>query len=226
MVGWTDQSGFLAGIDAEAGQQLQKLTPVHVPARSTLFRPGDTAQSFVILLSGRIGVYLTGRSGRELLLYSITPGETCVQTTLGVLGGAPYSGEAVAETDLVAVMVPPGIFEQLMAGSPTFRNFVFKAFADRLGDLMFLLEQVAFVKVEQRLAHALLERADSVGQVALTHQELAVIIGTAREVVSRRLEALVSKGVVASERGQIHILDLVELRRMARADHVLAKAGD
>jgi CRP/FNR family transcriptional regulator len=217
MAGWADQAGFLGGIDAEARRELEALKPVHVPVRSTLFRPGDSARSFVILLSGRIGVYLTGRNGRELLLYSVTPGETCVQTTLGVLGGAPYSGEAVAESDLVAVMVPPPIFETLMAESTAFRSFVFKAFADRLGDLMFVLEQVAFVKVEQRLAHALLARADEEGHVALTHQELAVIIGTAREVVSRRLEALVSKGVVANERGQIRLMNRAELARMARA---------
>lgn len=218
MAGWADQAAFLGGIDAEARHVLEALTPMHVPARTTLFRPGDAAQSFVILLSGRIGVYLTGRNGRELLLYAVTPGETCVQTTLGVLGGAPYSGEAVAESDLVAVMVPPSVFERLMANSPAFRAFVFKAFADRLGDLMFVLEQVAFVKVEQRLAHALMERADGEGRVALTHQELAVVIGTAREVVSRRLEALVSKGVVENERGEIRIVDRPELARMARAD--------
>ncbi|MFN3507940.1 MAG: Crp/Fnr family transcriptional regulator [Allorhizobium sp.] len=217
MAGWAEQASFLADIDAEARRELQALKPMHVPQRTTLFRPGDAAQSFVILLSGRIGVYLTGRNGRELLLYSVTPGETCVQTTLGVLGGAPYSGEAVAESDLVAVMVPPAVFERLMASSPTFRAFVFKAFADRLGDLMFVLEQVAFVKVEQRLAHALLERADEEGRVALTHQELAAVIGTAREVVSRRLEALSSKGVVENERGQIRLVDRSELSRMARA---------
>jgi len=217
MVGWADQASFLADIDDEARRALEALKPMHVPARATLFRPGDAAQSFVILLSGRIGVYLTGRNGRELLLYSVTPGETCVQTTLGVLGGAPYTGEAVAESDLVAVMVPPAVLERLMASSPAFRAFVFKAFADRLGDLMFVLEQVAFVKVEQRLALALIERMDAAGQVEVTHQELSVIIGTAREVVSGRLEALVSKGVLTSERGQIHILDRGELTRMAKA---------
>lgn len=107
MAGWAEQASFLSEIDADARRALEALKPIHVPSRTTLFRPGDAAQSFVILLSGRIGVYLTGRNGRELLLYSVTPGETCVQTTLGVLGGAAYSGEAVAESDLVAVMVPP-----------------------------------------------------------------------------------------------------------------------
>lgn len=215
MAGWIEQASFLSELDREARRQLDILRPQHVPARTTLFRPGDQAEAFVILLSGRIGVYLTGRGGRELLLYAVTPGETCVQTTLGVLGGAAYTGEAVAESDLVAVMVPQPVFETLMATSAEFRSFVFRAFAARLSDLMFVLEQVAFVKVEKRLALALIERAAGGDVIETTHQELAAVIGTAREVVSRRLEALASKGIVANERGLIRVLDAAELARMA-----------
>ena len=218
MAGWIDGAGFLDGLEPGARQSLEGLRPVSVPGRTTLFRPGDQVQSFVLLLSGRIGVYLTGRNGRELLLYSVSPGETCVQTTLGVLGGGPYGGEGVTETDVVAVMVPPAMFERLMATSAAFRGFVFKAFADRLHDLMFVLEQVAFVTVGARLALALVERANAEGLVELTHQELSVIIGTAREVVSRRLEALASKGLIAIERGHIHLLDLEQLRLLARGE--------
>lgn len=216
MAGWIEQASFLTDLDPEARGQLEALRPQHVPDRATLFRPGDRAQSFVILLSGRIGVYLTGRGGRELLLYAVTPGETCVQTTLGVLGGATYSGEAIAESDLVAVMVPQTTFETLIANSSAFRAFVFRAFAARLNDLMFVLEQVAFVRVEERLAHALVERAGGRDVVEVTHQELAAMIGSAREVVSRRLEALSSRGVIANERGLIRVLDAAELARMAK----------
>ncbi|MBW8283414.1 MAG: Crp/Fnr family transcriptional regulator [Rhizobium sp.] len=215
MAGWIEQAPFLSQLDRDARRHLEGLRPQHVADRTTLFRPGDQAEAFVILLSGRIGVYLTGRGGRELLLYAVTPGETCVQTTLGVLGGAAYTGEAVAESDLVAVMVPQPVFETLMAISAGFRSFVFRAFAARLSDLMFVLEQVAFVKVEKRLALALIERAAGGEVIEVTHQELAAVIGTAREVVSRRLEALASKGIVANERGLIRVLDAAELGRMA-----------
>ncbi|GEO83936.1 MULTISPECIES: Crp/Fnr family transcriptional regulator [Alphaproteobacteria] len=217
MAVWIEQAPFLAELNREARAHLDGLRPQHIPDRTTLFRPGDQAEVFVILLSGRIGVYLTGRGGRELLLYAVTPGETCVQTTLGVLGGAAYTGEAIAEGDLVAVMVPRSLFEDLMANSAPFRTFVFRAFAARLSDLMFVLEQVAFVKVEKRLAHALIERAAGGDLIEATHQELAAVIGTAREVVSRRLEALASKGIVANERGVIRLLDAAELARMAKS---------
>lgn len=217
MAAWIEQAPFLTELDREARASLEALRPQHIPDRTTLFRPGDQAEAFVILLSGRIGVYLTGRGGRELLLYAVTPGETCVQTTLGVLGGAVYTGEAVAESDLVVVMVPQAVFEVLIAKSAAFRTFVFRAFAARLGDLMFVLEQVAFVKVEKRLALALIERAAGNDVIEATHQELAAVIGTAREVVSRRLEALASKGIVANERGLIRVLDAAELGRMANS---------
>ncbi|RCW28221.1 CRP/FNR family transcriptional regulator [Ciceribacter lividus] len=218
MAGWVDQAGFLSALEPEVRAQLGTLKPHYVPDRTTLFRPGDRAEVFLILLSGRIGVYMTGRNGRELLLYSVCPGETCVQTTLGVLGGAPYTGEAIAETDLVAVMMPPQMFDDLLATSAAFRGFVFRAFAGRLSELMLLLEQVAFVKVERRLAKSLLERAGPEGIVVATHQELAAMIGSAREVVSRRLEELSARGIVSSERGQIRIRDPVQLRRMASPD--------
>lgn len=194
---------------------LSALRPQHVPKRTILFHSGDDASGFVIILSGKVGVYLTGRNGRELLLYSVSPGETCVLTTLAMLGGEPYTGEGVAESDLVAVMVPAVTFQRLMAMSPQFSRFVFKAFATRISDVMFLLEQVAFVKVEARLAATLLERADTTGVVAGTHSDLAVAIGSVREVISRRLEALASKDIIAVERGQIRILDRAALQALA-----------
>lgn len=212
---WVERASFIGGLDPRARGLLQGLRPIAVPARTVLFRPGDTAAHFVIVLSGRISVHLIGRTGRELLLYTVTPGETCVQTTLGVLGGAPYTGEAVADTDLSAVMVPPAMFSTLLRESEAFRTFVFKAFADRLADVTFLLECVAFLKVEERLAMALLSRADAAGRVATTHQELATVIGSVREVVSRRLDTLAARGLIAAERGQIRITDREGLARLA-----------
>lgn len=218
MGGWTESASFIGGLEPQAKAALDGLRPVAVPARTVLFRPGDAATQFVIVLEGRISVHLIGRTGRELLLYTVSPGETCVQTTLGVLGGAAYTGEAVADTDLSAVMVPPGLFAMLMRESEAFRSFVFRAFAARLADVTFLLECVAFLKIEERLAMALLSRADAEGRVVMTHQELATVIGSAREVVSRRLDTLASRGLITAERGQILLIDRAGLERLAAAD--------
>ncbi|QKV20470.1 Crp/Fnr family transcriptional regulator [Oricola thermophila] len=194
---------------------LEPLKPQLIREGTVLFRPGDMPAGFVLTVSGRVNVYLNSRTGRELLLYSIEPGETCVQTTLGMLGAQPYSGEAIAETDVVAVTVPPAIFDRLLTGSETFRRFVFRAFADRLGEMTHLLEMVAFVKVERRLAQWLLAQAGEDGAVRATHAEIASAIGSAREVVSRRLEALAGRGIVRLERGVVRIESARGLRQIA-----------
>lgn len=212
---WLMSSVFSEPLEPQAQRVLSDLRPQLIKARSVLFHPGVRPEGFLIVIDGRVGVYLVGKGGRELLLYSVSRGETCIQTTLGLLGQEPYSAEAVAETDLVAVMVPQATFETLVATSGAFRGFVFRAFAARVADVMFVLEQVAFVKVESRLAHVLRERADPSGTVSATHQELAVAIGSAREVVTRQLRALASRGLVALERGAIEIVDPAELARLA-----------
>lgn len=204
---WLSEAGLPAGMDTATLQSLASLKPQVIPAGGVLFRPGDEARGFVIVLSGRISVFLTGASGREILLYDVTNGESCVQTTLGLLGGEAYTGEAIAESDVRAVLVPRGLFLDLMNRSEWFRHVVFKSFGERIADITRVLEQVAFVKVEQRLARQLLASANPNGVVDQTHQELAVAIGSAREVVSRRLEGFARRGLVALDRGQINILD-------------------
>ncbi len=206
MAEWTLEALGLEGLDKVAREKLDLLSPIVLPRGHILFRPGDTVSGFVMALSGRVGVYLSGANGRELLLYSVEPGQTCVQTTLGLLGEQNYVGEAIAETDISVVMVPREMFVELMAQSDRFRGFVFSAFADRLNTVMQVLEKVAFVTIEARLAQCLLERAED-GEVRATHMELATIIGTSREVVSRRVEMMAKQGLLKPDRGAIRILD-------------------
>lgn len=212
---WILKALGLEKLDKDAVAKLGELTPMVLPAGHILFRPGDEVAGFVLALSGRVGVYLVGANGRELLLYSVEPGETCVQTTLGLLGEQHYTGEAIAETDISVVMVPKALFIDLMAQSACFRNFVFRAFAQRLQSVMGVLEKVAFVTVETRLVQLLIDRKKD-NKVRATHQELATMIGTSREVVSRRLEILAKLGILEQDRGIVRILDSDALAKRAR----------
>lgn len=216
MTGWISGADGLSGLDTAAVARLAALSPVAVPRGTPLFRPGDAARGFLIVLAGRIEVFLTGASGRDILLYAVEPGGTCVQTTLGLLGGEDYSGEAVTATDSRVVLIPKAEFLSLMDTSAAFRGFVFSAFARRMQGMMHVLERVAFQRVESRLAVALLDRAEG-GRVTATHQDLATAIGSAREVVSRRLEAFGRAGWVTTERGAVTLTDLAALRRLAAA---------
>ena len=205
----------LDGFESDVAAELDRLPRHRLPAGTVLFRPGDEAQGFVLVSAGAVSVFLTGRNGREISLYDVGPGQTCVQTTLCLLGEARYSGEARATTDVEIIVVPRGLFARWLDDRPKFRSFVFRAFGARLAEVTAILEQVAFVRIEARLAAELLRRADPDGVVRVTHQELAVGIGSAREVISRRLESLARAGLVSLDRGTVRIERRDDLREIA-----------
>jgi CRP/FNR family transcriptional regulator len=204
----------LAALSAPARARLAALPAASVPPGTVLFRPDETAQIFGLVLAGRIEVFLTGPSGREIMLYGVEPGQSCIQTTLGLMADEPYSAEAIATTEVRLIAVPRALFQELIDGEPAFRGFVLRAFARRMADMTRLLERVAFARVEARLAEALLALARA-GEVQATHADLAARIGSAREVVSRRLEAFARAGWVATDRGHVRLLDPSALRRLA-----------
>ena len=214
MTGWLARAAGLPPLEPAAAATLDRLAVSEVPAGTVLFHPGDTVKVFVIVLSGRVEVFLTGPTGREILLYAVEPGQSCIQSTLGLLGGEDYSGEAVVRSDASVVLVPRDIFLALMESSSAFRRFVFTAFATRMQSMMHLLERVAFQRVESRLAQCLLERAEN-GTLRATHAEIATMIGTAREVVSRRLDALERRGLIRLDRGMVHVADAGTLASLA-----------
>jgi CRP/FNR family transcriptional regulator len=204
---WLAQAGLDGFADPRARALLAGLRPAVIARGAVLFRPGDDPKGFLLVLSGRVAVNLTGAGGRDIRLYTVEAGQTCIQTTLCMLGQQAYAGEAVALTDVSAVVVPPAGFEALMAESGGFRRFVFSALAGRLWEVTALLERVAFARLDERLADALLAESQGTGRLKVTHEALARRIGSAREAVSRKLETWAARGLVALDRGSIQILD-------------------
>lgn len=211
---WNDT---ITGLSPAARRVLAALPVQDLATGTVLFRPGDHAAGFLVVLSGRVEVFLTGPTGREILLYAVAPGQSCIQTTLGLMGGEDYSGEAIVATPARAVLIPRGQFDRLMAEEPGFRAFVLTSFARRMADVTRLLERVAFARVEARLAATLLDLAQD-GRITATQADLAARIGSAREVVSRRLEAFQRAGWVETERGTVRLTDPAALRRLSTAD--------
>ncbi|HEX9858009.1 MAG TPA: Crp/Fnr family transcriptional regulator [Paracoccaceae bacterium] len=215
-MGWVAQAG-LGDLPPEARAALDALPRLHLSRGATLFHPGDAARGFLVVLSGRIEVFLIGPNGREILLYAVEPGQSCVQTTLSLLGGESYTGEALTATDCDLVLIPRAQFLTLMDSAAPFRAFVFRAFAARMQSMMHLLERVAFQRVESRLAAALLALAED-NEIHATQADLAIKIGSAREVVSRRLDALAKRGLVETDRGRVRIINAEALHRLAATD--------
>jgi CRP/FNR family transcriptional regulator len=213
-VNWTGAVAALSDLAPDSRRRLDALAPMEVPPGTVLFRPGDAVKGYVIVLEGRIGVHLIGPTGRDILLYDVVPGKSCVQSTLGLLGGEDYTAEAVADRPTRLVLLPRATFLDLLGLDPAFRSLVFAAFAERMQSMMHLLEKVAFQRVESRLAAWLLSRAED-GAVEATQQDIASAIGSAREVVSRRLDALARHGAIVQARGRVEIRDESALRRIA-----------
>lgn len=180
---------------------------VRLPRGAVVFRDGQRCDRYFLVLEGTVRVQKVSGNGREIVLYRVEAGDACVLTTSCLLAGEPYPAEGVTETPVRAVTIPAASFHEGLAHAPGFRRFVFSCYARRLTDLILLVETVAFGRVDARLARWLLDHADESGMVHATHQALAAELGTAREVVSRRLKALERRGRVALGRGWIRITD-------------------
>ncbi len=180
---------------------------VTVPAGAQVFGQGDRAENYLLVTSGRVKVFARSDEGREVVLYRVAPGEMCTLTTACLLGQTHYPAEAVAETDSVARAVPASRFAEMINESAEFREFVFASFSGRLNEIMQRFEQLVLASVDKKLAGYLLRTADEDGVIHATHENLALEIGTAREVVSRHLKALESRGLVDLQRGRVRILD-------------------
>lgn len=214
---WSPSKAGLNGLAPQDAQALSQLKVLSLPQGAVLFQPGQPVAGYAIILSGQVDVTLSAASGREILLYSVVPGQSCIQTTMGLLGEASYNAGAQTACPTQLVMVPRPLFTRLMNSTPSFRAMVFSAFAGRMGTMMELLEKVAFARVECRIAERLLALATGPGPVQLTQGELAAQVGTAREVVSRRLENWAQRGLVRTARGQIELCNRPALQAIADA---------
>ena len=203
----------LAGLPEELAARLtREARPFRVPAGAVLFDVGSPCGGFVLVLEGAIEVSRPHPDGREILLYRLAPGDTCVLTLNALLADGVYAARAVATTGAAGMLLPRPLFARLLAEAPAFRDAMLVLLARRLDRVVELLEATAFAPVEQRLASALL---DAGPVVRATHQHLADEVGSVREVVSRHLGAWARAGWVETHRGEVRVLDREALARLA-----------
>ncbi|QUS58452.1 Crp/Fnr family transcriptional regulator [Pseudovibrio brasiliensis] len=215
---WIDRFQGLSKLENHIREILvNRSTIVSVPAGTVIFGPGKAPENLLLLLSGSVRVQQLSEGGREIILYRVHAGESCVLTTACLLAYEDYSAEGIAETDTQAVAIPRMVFDDLIAQSETFRRFVFSAYSKRITDLFLVIEEIAFQRMDIRLAQKLLELAGSGTQVATTHQQMAAELGTAREVVSRQLREFQRRDWITQSRGTIEITDRSGLEVLAKA---------
>jgi CRP/FNR family transcriptional regulator, anaerobic regulatory protein len=213
---WISQFEGLSRLDAAVKDVLlHKSAVITVPADTVIFGPGKSPQNLLLLLDGRVRVQQVSESGREIVLYRVEAGESCVLTTACMLAHENYSAEGIAETDVRAVAIPRAVFDDLVSKSVTFRDFIFRAYSKRITDLFQVVEDIAFQRVDIRLAQKLVDLARGAGRVQATHQQLAAELGTAREVISRQLGEFQRRGWIGQTRGEIELVDIAGIERLA-----------
>ncbi len=216
---WISQFPGLArlGPDLRATLLTQSLI-LTVPAGTVVFGPGKPPEHLLLLLDGRVRVQQTSEEGREIVLYRVAAGESCVMTTACLLAHEDYSAEGIAETDVRAAAIPRALFDDLASRSVEFRTFIFTAYARRMSDLFMVIEEIAFQRLDIRLAQKLIELARDTGQIRATHQQLAAELGTAREVISRQLGEFQRRGWIGQAGGVVDLLDAAAIGRLAAQD--------
>lgn len=186
---------------------------VEAPIGTVGYREGGACGAYVMRLAGQSRVYKMSASGREILLYRVAAGETCVITTTCLLGNSDYPASTIVEEPIRDVIIPAAAFNQLMVDSAVFRRFVMTNYGALISDLIVLLDEVAFHSLDARLAKLLLDANSET--ISRTHQLIANELGTAREVVSRQLKRFEQKGWVALGRGHIELTNLAALEKLA-----------
>ncbi len=199
---------------ATLDRMLDAASWITVPAGTTLFEPHMPCTGFPLVLEGSVRVSMSSPSGREIVLYRVGPGEGCVLSGSCLLGRSDFAARGVAETEVTLLRIPPAAFESLILEVEPFRRFVFDLYGARLAEVMELVEEVAFRRLDTRLARLLVQRGPV---ITATHQAIADELGSVRVFVSRLLRSFEERGWVSLERERIAVLDAKALVEFARA---------
>lgn len=210
---WLEKFPELKDLGADARDKLlQHARIIEAPVGTIGYRETEPCNGYVMRLQGRSRVFKLSDTGREILLYRVGPGETCVLTTTCLLGRSRYPASTVVEEEVRDLFVPAEVFHHLMTESDVFRRFVLNNYGNLISDLIVLLEEVAFRSIAVRLARQLLDAPE--GVLKVTHQRLADQLGSAREVVSRQLKEFERNGWITLQRGTVKITDPAALQKL------------
>ncbi len=198
---------------AQLDELLRNAPLRRAPKGSVLFEPNLPCEGFPLVLEGSVKVMKTSPAGREIVLYRVSPGEGCILSGGCLLGQSDYAARGVAESEVTLLRIPPAAFNELIVSFQPFRRFVFDMYGTRLAEVMELIDEVAFRKLDTRLARLLVQRGP---EIAATHQNLADELGSVRVFVSRLLRNFEERGWVRLERERISVVDAKALLEFSR----------
>jgi CRP/FNR family transcriptional regulator len=174
----------------------------------TILEIGQSVRVMPILLSGTLKISRMDEDGHELLLYYISPSETCAMTFTCCMQQFPSEVRAVAEEDITYLAVPIRVMDQWIVKYPTWKSYVMKTIRNRFNELLKSIDQIAFQKLDERLITYLKEKSKATGStlINLSHEQIARDLATSRVVISRLLKKLENEQRVLLYHQQIKLL--------------------
>lgn len=206
---------FLKDAGAEIREQMLKhVSIIKIPNANCIFIEGDECRNFALVLSGTVRVYKLGENGREITLYRLHPGDSCILTASCILSQNSFPAVAAAEEDIEVAVVPSDVFREWINRYEVWRNYVFGLLAKSLSSIMATLEEVAFRRMDVRIAEYIMKLSkNSDNDIKITHQDIAMDLGTSREVVSRILKHFEYEKLITLKRGTITLNDIDKFRK-------------
>ncbi len=204
---------ILKRADAHLVREFQEVAALtHIPAGRDVFIAGDRVDGIALLISGVVRVYMVGETGREITLYRFGLGESCILTVNAILNQENFPAIASVEQEAEAVMIPAQEFRDWVRRYDLWRDFVFDLLSQRLTSVIRVVDEIAFRRMDVRIAALILNRSEIQNPFHITHQEIASELGSSREVISRLLEDFSAQGIIRSVRGEMEILDINALK--------------
>lgn len=178
-----------------------------IPKGMKVFDEGDRCGGVPFILNGVIRVSKFGKNGREITLYRLTSGDACQLTITSVLSNIAYPATAIVEEEAEVVLLSVQQFTEMMRYNSNLQHFVYKLLSDRFLEIMTLIDELIFRKIDERLIEFLLGNSRQNGDIIeMTHDEIAIELGTAREVISRVIKSLERAGYIQLSRGKVRVL--------------------
>ena len=208
---------ILQNAEPEVLQEFQRQAFLaRIPAGRDIFLEGDQLEALALLISGIVRVYNIGTTGREITLYRFGYGDSCILSANAIFNQQNFPAIATVEEDAEAVMIPSETFREWVNQYPLWRNFIINLLSQRLSSLMSVIDEIAFQRMDTRIAALLIQRAAIENPVRLTHQEIAAELGSSREVISRILEEFSRRGLIQTSRGAVEIIDPDALNKITQ----------
>lgn len=193
---------------------------VNLPASQFICLEGDFCQHLPLIISGSVRVYKIGETGREITLYYLEPGDSCILTASCIMSQNKFPAFAVTETEVEAFTIPANIIRDWVKHNFIWQDYIFGLLSQRLANVIEIVEQVAFRRMDCRIASYLVKNGDnSLKTIQITHEKIAQELGTSREVVSRILKTFEKEGLLHLSRGKIQLENWAELNKTSELNN-------